>query len=286
MVIEGLRCKNFCNFLLMDAAKVILITGASSGLGLAQGRLLVSKGYRVYGTARNPERYPHFDAFPLLSLDVRDEASVKRLTSQLMQLEGKIDVLVNNAGMGITGPVEETPHAENLLALETNFHGPLHMMRAVLPVMREQGSGLIVNVTSIAGYMGLPFRGMYSASKAALHVVSEAVRMEVRAQGIHVCTLAPGDYATNIAAGRFHSPLEEVSAYRDSYGMSLELMNAHVSSGGDPIEVARKLLKIVQSANPRVHYAVGSPMQRLSIVLKRMLPARIFERLLRNHYKL
>ena len=270
----------------MDASKVILITGASSGLGLAQGRLLASKGYRVYGTARNPERYPGFDAFPLLALNVRDDVSVQHLISELMQREGRIDVLVNNAGMGITGPIEEVPHQENVLALETNFHGPLRMMRAVLPVMREQGSGLIVNVTSIAGYMGLPFRGMYSATKAALHVVSEAVRMEVRSQNIHVCTLAPGDYATNIAAGRFHSPLEDTSAYRDTYGMSLELMNSHVSAGGDPVEVARKLLKIVQSTNPGIHYAVGSPMQRFSIVLKRVLPARIFEKLLRNHYKL
>lgn len=270
----------------MESAKVILITGASSGLGLAQGRLLASKGYRVYGTARNPNNYPGFDAFPLLALDVRDDVSVQQLVDELIDREGRIDILVNNAGMGITGPTEELPHQENLLVLETNFHGPLRLMRAVLPLMREQGSGLIVNVTSIAGYMGLPFRGMYSATKAALHVISEAVRMEVRAQGIHVCTLAPGDYATNIAAGRFHSPLNEASAYRESYGMSLELMNSHVSAGGDPIEVAQKLLKIVQCANPKVHYSVGSSMQRLSILLKRVLPSNLFERLLRNHYKL
>ena len=270
----------------MDTPKVVLITGASSGLGLAQGRLLANHGYRVYGTARNPLKYPDFDAFPLLALDVRDEASIAAAVAELLTLEGRIDILVNNAGMGITGPLEELPHDESLLSLETNFHGPLRVMKAVLPQMRRQGAGRVVNVTSIAGYMGLPFRGMYSAGKAALHVASEAYRLEVRPFGICVCTLAPGDYATNIASGRYHSPLGEASAYRDSYGKSLSLMDAHVDRGGDPTEVARKLLHILRKNRPKVHYTVGSPMQRFSVILKKCLPDKMYERLLRNHYKL
>ena len=127
---------------------------------------------------------------------------------------------------------------------------------------------------------------MYSAGKAALHVASEAYRMEVRPFGIRVCTLAPGDYATNIATGRYHSPLREGSPYGDSYGKSLSLMNDHVDKGGDPAQVARKLLRIVRSRSPRVHYTVGSPMQRFSVFLKKCLPDKIYERLLRNHYKL
>ncbi len=270
----------------MEAPRVVLITGASSGLGLAQGHLLASQGFRVYGTARKPQNYPGFDAFPLLPLDVCDDASVAAAVAELIRREGRIDVLVNNAGVGITGPLEELPHDENLRSLETNFHGPLRLMKAVLPHMRRQGGGLIVNVTSIAGYMGLPFRGMYSAGKAALHVASEAYRMEVRPYGIRVCTLAPGDYATNIASGRYHSPLREGSPYEVSYGKSLELMNAHVDKGGDPSQVARKLLRILLSPSPKVHYTVGSPMQRFSVVLKKCLPDKIYERLLRNHYKL
>jgi short-subunit dehydrogenase len=270
----------------MNSSGVILITGASSGLGLAQGRFLVEKGYTVYGTARTPDNYPDFTYFPLLPLDVRSSDSVLALVQEIIRREGQIDVLVNNAGMGITGPVEEVPYEENILALETNFHGPIRMMQAVLPYMRQRKSGLIVNVTSIAGYMGLPFRGMYSASKSALHVISEAVRMEVKSQGIRICTLAPGDYATNIASGRFHSPLLDSSAYLDTYGKSLELMNEHVNSGGNPDQVARKLFKILQTSSPKVHYTVGSPMQRFSIVLKRLLPGKLYERMLRNHYKL
>ena len=270
----------------MEAPKVVLITGASSGLGLAQGRLLAARGYRVYGTARNPQNYPGFDAFPLLALDVCDDASVDAAVAGLIGREGRIDVLVNNAGMGITGPLEELPHEETLRSLETNFHGPLRLMKAVLPHMRRQGGGLVVNVTSIAGYMGLPYRGMYSAGKAALHVASEAYRMEVRPFGVRVCTLAPGDYATNIASGRYHSPLRNDSPYAASYRMSLSLMDAHVDKGGDPSQVAQKLLRIIQSPSPKVHYTVGSPMQRFSVVLKKCLPDKIYERLLRNHYKL
>lgn len=270
----------------MVEAQVVLITGGSSGLGEATARYLSRLGYRVYGTTRNPDRYPEPRDFPLLAMDVTAKASVDAAITELISREGRIDILVNNAGVGITGPLEETPHAQSLHAMETNFHGPLRVMEAVLPHMRKQGSGRIVNITSIAGWMGLPYRGMYSASKAALEIASEAIRMEVRSMGVKVSTLAPGDYATNIASGRYHSPLREDSPYATEYGRSLELMNAHVSEGSDPLEVAKKLHKILKAGNPKVHYAVGSPMQKFSLVLKRLLPATWYERLLRNHYKL
>ncbi|WP_088341311.1 SDR family oxidoreductase [Robiginitalea sediminis] len=270
----------------MHKPKVVLITGASSGLGKATGEFLAARGYRVYGTARNPSRYPDFKSFPLLAMDVQQEESVSHAVNALLSREGRIDILVNNAGVGITGPMEETPYEAVCNAMETNFHGPLRVMQAVLPAMREQGSGMVLNVTSIAGYMGLPFRGVYSASKGALEIASEAYRMEVRPFGICVTTLAPGDYATNIAAGRFHSPLREGSAYYESYGKSLELMNTHVKDGGDPTQVARAVYRILSSRNPKVHYTVGSPLQRLSVRLKQLLPDTWYERLLRNHYKL
>ncbi|MEJ2162990.1 MAG: short-chain dehydrogenase/reductase, partial [Robiginitalea sp.] len=125
-----------------------------------------------------------------------------------------------------------------------------------------------------------------SASKGALELVSEAYRMEIRKFGIRMTTLAPGDYATNIADRRFHSPVLKGSPYEDSYGESLRLMDAHVSEGNDPEEVAKKVYRILQKKNPRVHYTVGSPMQRFSLVLKKILPDKIYERLLLNHYKL
>ena len=270
----------------MVEAQVVLITGGSSGLGEATARYLCRLGYRVYGTTRNPDRYPDFADFPLLAMDVTSKESVDSAVAELVEKAGRIDILINNAGVGITGPLEETPYAQNLHAMETNFHGPLRVMEAVLPYMREQGGGRIVNITSIAGWMGLPYRGVYSASKAALAIASEAIRMEVRSMGVKISTLAPGDYATNIASGRYHTPHNEDSPYALEYGRSLELMNAHVSQGSDPLEVAQKIHRILQARNPKLHYAVGSPMQKFSLVLKRLLPSTWYERLLRNHYKL
>ncbi len=137
--------------------KIVLITGGSSGIGKSIGNYLKLKGHKVYGTTRNLSNYPNFKDFDLLELDVRNTKTINIAIAQLMEKEGRLDVLINNAGVGITGPIEETPHEEILKTFETNFHGPLHMVKAVLPQMRKQGSGLIINITSIAGYMGLPF---------------------------------------------------------------------------------------------------------------------------------
>ncbi|WP_420322776.1 SDR family oxidoreductase [Flagellimonas sp.] len=266
--------------------KVVLITGGSSGLGKAIGTYLSSKDFKVYGTTRKPGNYPDFDTFDLVQLDVKQPESVQNAVSHVISKEGRLDVLINNAGVGITGPVEETPHEEILNVFDINFNGPVHMMKAVLPQMRKQGGGLIINVTSIAGFMGLPFRGYYSASKGALGLITEALRMETKRFGIEITNLAPGDFATNIAAGRYHSPVLKGSAYEEVYQKSLDLMNEHVDAGGDPMEVARKVHAIIQSKNPKIHQPVGEFMQKLSLFLKRILPGKLYEKLLRNHYKL
>ncbi|MBT8178991.1 MAG: SDR family oxidoreductase [Eudoraea sp.] len=266
--------------------EVVFITGASSGIGRAIATYLHEKGFSVYGTTRDLSKHPDFGPFSLLEMDVNKEDQIVAAIQKVISREGRLDILINNAGVGITGPVEETPHEEMLKAFETNFHGPIRMMKAVLSQMREQGHGLIINITSIAGYMGLPFRGAYSASKGALEIITEAIRMETREFGISITNLAPGDFATNIASGRYHAPVLEDSPYRSTYGNSLELMNAHVDSGQDPFLVAKKTYKIIRSNNPKVHYRVGTPLQKLSVVLKKILPDKVYERMLRNHYKL
>ncbi|WP_422079813.1 SDR family oxidoreductase [Ulvibacterium sp.] len=266
--------------------KVVLITGGSSGIGKSIGAYLASKGLKVYGTSRNVKKYTDFSAFDLLELDVRDPESIQKALKTLIAKEGRLDVLVNNAGIGITGSVEETPHEEILKAFDTNFNGPLHMAKAVLPQMRKQKSGLILNITSIAGYMGLPYRGVYSATKGALELVMEAMRMETKGFGIRIANLAPGDYATNIASGRYHAPVLENSPYKEAYGRTLALMNEGVEQGGDPAEVAQKVWEIIKKENPKVHYRVGSFMQKFSLVLKKLLPDKVYEKLLLNHYKL
>jgi short-subunit dehydrogenase len=152
--------------------------------------------------------------------------------------------------------------------------------------MRKQGGGRIVNITSIAGKMGLPYRGIYSASKGALDLATEAIRLETRNFGIHISTLAPGDYATNIAAGRFHVPVRADSPYKVPYGQTLQMINEDVETAEDPVEVAKKIHYILSSSSPKIHYKVGSFMQKFSTVLKRILPGKVYENLLRNHYKL
>lgn len=265
--------------------KVVLITGGSSGIGKSIGEFLHIKGFRVYGTSRNPEQILN-SAFPLLSLDVRDTVSIQSAVAQIISETGRLDILINNAGVGITGPLEEIPTTEIKNNFETNFFGPIEMIKAVLPQMRAQKTGLIINVTSIAGYMGLPYRSVYSASKGALELITEALRMEVKPFGIQITNVAPGDFATNIAAGRFHAPVIQGSAYEKAYGGVLKTMDEHVDSGSNPNEMAEAVYRIIQNPKPKIHYKVGVFMQKFSIVLKRILPDKVYEKMLMNHYKL
>jgi short-subunit dehydrogenase len=266
-------------------SKVVLITGGSSGIGKSVGEFLTKKGFVVYGTSRNPKKITNHP-FKLVALDVNSEESILNAVNTVIQEEGKLDILINNAGMGITGPIEDTPTNEMRKVFDTNFFGAIDVMKAVLPQMRKQQCGLIINVTSIAGYMGLPFRGIYSATKGALELVTEAVRMEVKNFNIKVTNVAPGDFATNIASGRYHTPVFENSAYKKVYQENLDLMDAHVDAGSDPMEMAEAIYKIINTSQPKVHYKVGDFMQKFSIVLKRILPDKMYEKLLMNHYKL
>lgn len=264
--------------------KVVFITGASSGIGLATATYLSKKGYRVYGTGRKPSQNDL--PFTLLKMEVSDNESIKAAVNRVIEKEQRIDILINNAGMGITGPIEETPAEAMQQVFKVNFFGAIEVMKAVLPHMRNQKSGLIINITSIAGYMGLPFRGAYSASKGALELVTEAMRMEVYSFGIQITNLAPGDFATNIAAGRYTTVLNKHSVYAESYQKSLDLMNAHVDKGEDPEKIALQIEKIIQNQRPKIHYKEGTFIQKFSIVLKRILPDKWYEKMLMNHYKL
>lgn len=266
-------------------SKVVLITGASSGIGKSTAEFLSAKGFKVYGTGRNPKKNEN-NGYSLIALDVTKPDTISLAVNLILEKEGRIDVLVNNAGMGITGPVEDTPTNEMKKVFETNFFGAIDMMKAVLPQMRKQQSGTIINVTSIAGYMGLPYRGVYSATKGALDLVSEAARMEVKEFGIQIATIAPGDVATNIAAGRYHTPVFENSAYRENYQMNLDLMDSHVNGGMNPIKMAEKIHQIINLKHPNVHYRVGAFMEKFSTLLKKFLPSKQYEKLLMNHYKL
>ncbi|WP_439128481.1 SDR family oxidoreductase [Polaribacter sp.] len=266
-------------------SKVVLVTGASSGIGKAIAIFLSEKGCIVYGTSRNPKNNQDF-SFHLIELDVLQPNSIKNAVAFILEKENRLDVLINNAGVGITGPIEDTPTEEMRNAFNTNFFGAIDVMKAVLPQMRQQETGLILNITSIAGYMGLPFRGIYSSSKGALELATEAIRMEVKSFGVCVVNVAPGDFTTNIAAGRYHTPVFDKSAYKEKYQDNLDLMDAHVAGGMNPKKMAEKVYKIMNTKSPKTHYKVGGFLEKFSIILKRILPDNWYEKLLMNHYKL
>ncbi|MEH6407635.1 MAG: SDR family oxidoreductase [Leeuwenhoekiella sp.] len=266
-------------------SSVVLITGASSGIGKAIAEYLVTQNYTVYGTSRNPKQSV-VNGVNFLALDVTKTETITAAIAQILQQENRIDYLINNAGKGISGPMEEIPESELKSAFDTNYFGPIAMIKAVLPTMRAQGSGMIINVTSIAGYMGLPYRGAYSATKGALGLTTETFRMEIKEFGIKMTNVAPGDFATNIASGRYHVPLKDDSPYNKNYGKSLELMNEHVDEGENPELMAKAVHAIMQEKNLKVHYKVGAAMQKFSVILKGILPDRMYERMLLKHFKI
>lgn len=264
--------------------KTILITGASSGIGKSIALYLHQKNYKVYGTSRNPENYPNFP-FSLLQMDVRNHESIQKCIDFVLEKEGKIDILINNAGVGITGALEEIPQNEIENQFQTNLFGPIAVIKAILPSMRNQKNGLVINITSIAGYMGLPFRSLYSASKGALHLITEGLRMELKPFDIEVVNVAPGDFDTDIASRRFHAPAQENSPYFTTYKKMLDKINCDVHQGKNPEILAKKIENIIVNKNSKINYKVGGFLEKFSIILKRILPDKVFEKILYNHYK-
>lgn len=263
--------------------KVILITGASSGFGKATAELLAQRGHIVYGTSRTTKEHPsvHF-----LNMDVRDRESIASGVRQIIEKEGRIDVLVNNAGMGIGGSLELATPEEIDLQMGTNFMGCVNMCQAVLPQMRKQRQGRIINLSSIGGIMGLPYQGYYSASKFAIEGFSEALSAEVKGFGITVSMVEPGDFATGFTASRKNSTLTlENEDYGDSFRRSLDLIEKEENGGLKPEVLARRIAKIVECRHPKLRYVVANLEQWFSVVVKRILPGNWFVGILRNYYK-
>jgi NAD(P)-dependent dehydrogenase (short-subunit alcohol dehydrogenase family) len=251
--------------------KVILITGISSGFGLAIARLLSEQGHIVYGTIRRDcERSNKIN---FLRLDLTYSTSIKRAVETVIQKEGRIDVLINNAGMHTGGPIETLPSEYIQLQMDTNFYGLVLLTREVLSFMRKQGGGLIINISSIGGLMGLPFQAFYSASKFAIEGFSEALRMEVRPFNIRVVVINPGDFHTNNSANRRHylSSTNDLDPYHENFKNALEQIEKDEANGWEPVVLARKLLKIVESKKPRQKYIIASFDQKLAVLLKYIL---------------
>lgn len=262
---------------------VILITGASSGFGLATAELLVSKGHTVYGLCRRPMEHA---TIRYRQCDVRNREQIASVVAEIAEKEGCIDVLINNAGMGIGGALELATPEEIDLQMGTNFMGCVNLCQAVLPYMRKARNGKIINLSSIGGVMGLPYQGFYSASKFAIEGFSEALSAEVKRFGIKVSMVEPGDFATGFTASRRNS---ETTMNDPDYGPvfrhSLELIEKEENGGLKPEKIARTIEKIINSRRPRLRYVVANFEQWLSVVLKRICPGNWFVDILRDYYK-
>jgi NAD(P)-dependent dehydrogenase (short-subunit alcohol dehydrogenase family) len=258
---------------------VVLITGTSSGIGRACAEALATSGYRVFGTQRRPREGSA--AFETLIVDVDDAASVSRAVATVVDKAGRIDAVINNAGNAWMGAVEETSIDEARAQLETNFFGVLRVVHAVVPIMRRQGGGRIINISSLAGVLGMPFSGLYSASKFALEGMTESLRRETRHFGIHVSLVEPGDFDTGLpAARRMTAQSQSSDVYRDFFAAIKTAQDRDEAMAPKPVAVAELVRRILRARRPKLRYGVGRLGQRIVIPLKRFLPQSWFEWLL------
>ncbi len=223
----------------------------------------------------------------MIPMDVCNDASVKEAVNFVLEREGRIDVVVNNAGVGLAGAVEDTSVEEAQALFETNFFGVLRVCRAVLPALRAQKSGLIVNVSSLGGLVTIPFQGFYSASKYALESISDALRMELHSFGVQVVLLEPGDFKTGFTESRvFAAESGEGSVYHETCRRAIAVMVHDEQNGADPRLLAEALAKIIANPAPGVRYPLGALGQRLGVAARWLLPSSLLDRALRAVYKL
>ena len=219
-------------------------------------------------------------------MDVNSDESVASAIEQIVRAEGRIDVVVNSAGFGIGGAVEDTSIEEAKALFETNFFGMLRVCRTVLPVMRKSQRGTIVNISSLGGRIGLPYQGLYSASKFAVEGMTEALRMEVRQFGIRVIMIEPGDFRTEFTANRLYvAGSKENSAYNESFERAINVFANDEHGGSSPEQIATLLVKVLAKRSPKVRYSVGGMSQRGAAVLKQIVPNRFFEWALMKYYR-
>jgi len=262
---------------------VALVTGASSGIGQACAEELAHAGLLVFGTSRHPQGAQADAPIHMLKLDVRDDASAADCVESVLSQTGRIDVLVNNAGVALVGALEETAIDEFKNVLETNLFGAVRMMRAVLPVMRRQRAGRIVNIGSMMGFLPMPYSSAYCASKHAILGLSESVDHEVRGFGIRVIAIEPGFIRTDIVR---RSPVAApVEPYAAARAFPVWDFRRHVEHGADPALVAHVVVKAATAARPRSLYLPDRYSRFLHFV-REVLPSGCFDFAFRRYFRL
>lgn len=266
----------------------VLITGASSGIGAAIAILLAEKGYQVWGTTRSLDKVQRLPAelqqsARFLAMDVTDDQSVQNCVDEFLRQAGGIDILINNAGYGVLGPVEEFPLSGVKDLFEANYFGALRVLQAVVPHMRAQGHGTIVNMASLGARFVIPFQTHYSATKSALESLTEGLRQELRPFGVKVLAIEPGDIKTNF------NDMIEFSDYANSpyqrwAEASWKVTDVNMQKAPEPLVIAQKVYQVLQKKNPRTRYAAGDFLSTKFPFISRIVSDRFKEKMIRIFY--
>ncbi len=256
--------------------RVALVTGATAGIGRACAEYLAAQGWRVFGGGRRADAGTIANGVEMLPLDVDDSASVEACVDAVLAKAGRLDAVVNNAGFSTRGALEDATIEDAKAQFETNFFGALRVCRAVLPALRAAGGGYVINMSSLAGVVGVPFTGLYCASKFALEGASESLRLEARPFNVHVVLVEPGDFRSEIEAKR-RTIAPQDSLYRDAFERLLRRRRQFENHAPTPEPVARLVARILNDPRPKTRYAVDMWRQRILVPAKRLLPQRVFE---------
>ncbi len=265
-------------------SKIALVTGASSGIGEATAQRLAMAGYKVYGTSRRGAQAGQ-RSFEMLPLDVTSDESVEAAVKEVMRLEGRIDLLVNNAGFGVAPAGAEESSIEQARAIfDTNFFGIVRMTRAVVPHMRRQGSGRIINIGSVLGFLPMPYGALYAATKHAVEGYSESLDHELRTRGIRVSVIEPAYTKTRFDANILE-PDAKLDEYREVRAALGEVLKEVMARADEPGVVAEIVLKAASVASPKLRYTAGGLANRLRW-LRRFAPARLVDAGIRKDLRL
>jgi len=263
---------------------IALVTGASSGIGEITAERLASASYKVYGTSRRGAQAGR-RPFAMLPLDVTNDASVEAVVREVMRLEGRIDLLVNNAGFGVApGGAEESSIEQARAIFDTNFFGIVRMTRAVVPHMRQQGSGRIINIGSVFGFLPMPYMALYAATKHAVEGYSESLDHELRTRGIRVSVIEPANTNTQFDANLLE-PDAKLDEYREIRAALAKKMKEFVAAGDKPSVVADAVLRAAFATRPKLRYTAGGRATGLQF-LRRFAPARLVDAGIRKDLQL
>lgn len=267
-------------------SKVVFITGGTSGIGEAIATVFSRRNYMVYSGGRNVHNRKNCKNLKYIPVDVTNDNSVDKAINLIVSENDGIDILINCAGVGVAAAIEEIPIEKIKQAFDVNLFGSIRTIKAVTPHMRKQGNGLIINISSIAGQVGLPFQGVYSSTKFALEGITEALRIELKPFGINTCLVEPGDYKTKVNQNRITTYPNQDSPYSKRLTSFFKIINNNIEKGRNPEKLANLIFRIANSKNPRLRYRSGKLFEKITPFVHRVTPPDLFGKMLEKFYKL